>query len=110
MVAVPFFRRPNVRRVGFGTCTVQREQGRAAALAVVMLAMVMAYSMVLVWWGVSWEIALMAPVSLATATVCLVRYVLGPDSRRAARLARSALETVAFAEVAESAPRSERLN
>jgi hypothetical protein len=110
MVAIPPFRRPNVSRVGFGTCTAQRERGQVPVLAVVMLAMVMAYSMVLVWWGMSWQIAMAVPVSLATATVCLVRLALGPNDRGAARLARAAWEAVALARAADRAPRSEHPN
>jgi membrane protein implicated in regulation of membrane protease activity len=49
-----------------------------ARLAVVMLAMLMAYSIMMMHWGVPWQVAAGLPVSLAAASVQLVRRIFAP--------------------------------
>lgn len=61
-----------------------RRAGRAGVptLATVLLAMLMAYSMMLIYWGVPWQFAVAIPVSLATAAVQLAHQMHARASRR----------------------------
>lgn len=72
----------------------QRRWAGVPVLATVLLAMLMGYSMMLIHCGVPWQFAVAIPVSLATATVQLVRQMYSAgDSRRRPRRARAVRAT-----------------
>ena len=95
MVEVLASERPDMDRKDVGVSDGPRWQQRVAALAVV-LTMVMAYSMVLVFRGASWHVAVAVPVLLAGAAVQLVRHAFTPSRPGVARLAGLALQAAAL--------------
>lgn len=85
-----------------------RWQSRVALLAMLMLAMLMVYSMVMVRWGAPWQIAVAVPVLLAAAAVQLVRRVFSTCRPGAGQLARRVLRAVAAEETPGRADHVER--
>jgi hypothetical protein len=82
----------------------QRRRAGVPALATVLLAMLMAYSMMLIHCGVPWQFAVAIPVSLATATVQLVRQIHAThDSQRRPRRAARVTALDECAETSTSA-------
>ena len=97
MVEVLASERPDMDRTNVGVSDGPRWQQRVAALAVV-LTLVMTYSMVLVFRGASWHVAVVVPVLLAGSAVQLVRHAFTPGRPGVARLASLALQDAALVE------------
>lgn len=65
------------------------------------LAMLMTYSLVMLRWGASWQMAAALPVTLAAAAVQLVRLVATPGRAGVGRVARRAIRSVTVGDSAE---------